>query len=274
MIPVTKVKNKREVAEIIQNLQQNLAVEKRLFASEVRISICYCDSLFEAGIFSRLECDRIKNGLQTLIKRADFDKTYFDATDAKNIFQFLDRKISNLVGENGSKLQLGRNITDRFLTALRFWLREEISGISKNICEIQTNFVEIAEQNKEEIFLLKESGKFSKPILFAHWCLANFEICRNDRERLDEVWRRVNTMTLGSNDGTGTSLEFDRDELAAKLGFERITVNSLEAVRNQDFILEFVNSVCLISNHLLASLKEISDYRESGFFEFESDIKL
>lgn len=267
----TKVEKQKDVERIFQTLQQNFDVEKRLFSIETRISIAYCDSLFEAGILHRLESERIKNGLQTILKRADFDKNYFDSTEALDIFQFIDEKLQHLVGELGLKIQIGRSPNDRGSTALRFWLREEIVLVYRILREIQEFFLNFAEQNKETIFLIKDSSGNSKPILFAHWCLAKFEIFKNDRERLDEVWRRINIMTLGSNHGTGTSLEYDREELAAKLGFQGISNNSLEAFHNQDYIVEFVNANSLVSTHLRNFIDELTEHIKSQQLSFEKE---
>lgn len=248
--------------ELNSLLQRDFGVEKSLFTCEVQISLAYCESLFEAGTLNRLETEKVKNGLQTILKRSEFDKAYFNETKSQNIQEFIEQKLFSLVGEVGLKIQLGRSFNERNSTALRLWLRHKIINLSKEILEIQKVLVSFAETNKETIFYDHISNKNSNPVLFAHWCLAKFEMFQRNRERFDEVWRRVNTMPIGANNGIGTSLEFDRNDLAQKLGFERISTNSLDSTEDFDFIIEFINAVAIISVQLSSFIDEIAQLIE------------
>lgn len=245
-----------------RHLRRTFDPGKLLFESEIEISRAYCDALFEAGVLSRLEAEKIKSGLQTMLKRAGFDPDYFNKPEADDIFGFIDRKLCHLVGEAGRKTGLGRTPAERQLTALRLALGREITRISGQLRETQELFVSSAENEPGSIFFIRGGRPGRQTVLYAHWCLSHFETLKGDRERLDEVWRRVHTLPLGSYDGSGTVLEFGREELAAKLGFQRITANSIEALRNLDFTLEFINAAVIVSVHLIDMIGELERLTE------------
>lgn len=258
---------------LLQTIQSDFEIGKKLFKPEIYISNAYCNSLFEAGIFNRLECEKVKNGLQTVLKRAEFDRNFFDNSKATSIFDFIDEKLLHLVGEIGLKIRIGRSLTERISTALRLLLGKEITAISKTLREIQILILDLAEPNLTDNFLIEDDNRNMQAILFGHWCLSYFEILQKDRERTDEVWRRVSILPIGSNNGIGTSLEFDRQELADNIGFQRISTNSLEAFGNKDFMLEFVNLAALISTNLLRLIDEISRHNKSNYLTFRDKIE-
>ncbi len=267
-----------EIEQIVRSFQNNFETDKRLFSSEIAVNYAYCDSLFEAGVLTRSESEKIKTGLQTLSKRAEFDRDYFNKHNFRNITEFISERLVQLVGEVGKKINIGRSVCDLSSTVLRYWLKDKIVKISQNIHDLQRNFVNFAEENENFIFFAKSRSKKTLPILLGHWCLAYFEIFARDRERLDEVWRRTNTMPLGSSRGSGTSFEIDREELARKLKFEGISSNSLDAVNDGDFILEFVNVSSLIMRHFQQLIEDLLFYSSENirFFTFEnkSSVKL
>lgn len=265
--------NTQNLDNFIQQMQNNFDVEKKLFSPEVFICVAYCDSLFEAGILNRQESERIKNGLQTIKKRAEFDSSYLAKSNSENIYRFIEEKLYNLVGDIALKIQIGRSFHDRNSTAIRLWLRKEVVNISQTLRQIQRFFVDLAEKNIDKNFITYELDR-PHPVLFAHWALSNFDVFQRDRERLDEVWRRVNTLTLGSNYGIGTSLEYDREELADKLGFHRISTNSLDAISDQDFMLEFVNSIVLIAIHISQLIESFVEYNKFDLISFGKEIKI
>lgn len=239
--------------------------DKRLFEADIRGSVAHCDGLFQAGILTRMEAERIKTGLWTILKRSDFDKKYFDETDAEDVHSFIESRLIQLIGDTGRKLHTGRSRNDQVATAFRLWLREEITEISKVTRELQKSLIEAAEKQKEAILPGYTHLQRAQPILWAHWCLAYFEMFDRDRERLDEVWRRVNILPLGSAALAGTSFEIDREAVAKELGFEGVTANSLDAVSDRDFAIEFVGACALIMVHLSRFAEDLILYASSEF---------
>lgn len=238
--------------------------DRRLFGADIRASIGHCDALFHAGVLTRLEAERIKNGLVTLLKRADFDKNYFDET-AEDVHSFIESKLIQLIGDTGRKLHTGRSRNDQVATAFRLWLRDEITEISRLARALQKSLVDLAEKNEGAVLPGYTHLQRAQPVLWAHWCLAYFEMLARDRERLDEVWRRVNVLPLGSAALAGTSYEIDREAVARSLGFDGVTANSLDAVSDRDFAVEFVGASSILMMHLSRLAEDLIIYATSEF---------
>jgi argininosuccinate lyase len=243
----------------------SFSFDKRLFEADIRGSVAHCDGLFQAGILTRSESERIKTGLWTILKRADFDRKYFEESEAEDVHSFIESRLIQLIGDAGKKLHAGRSRNDQVATAFRLWLRDEVTEISKVTRELQKSLVEAAERQKEAVLPGYTHLQRAQPILWAHWCLAYFEMLSRDRERLDEVWRRVNILPLGSAALAGTSFEIDREAVARELGFEGVTANSLDAVSDRDFAIEFVGACALIMVHLSRFAEDLILYASSEF---------
>ncbi len=243
----------------------SFSFDRRLFFADVHASIAHCGALFQAGVLTRLESERIKNGLNTILKRADYDKNYFDELPSEDIHSFIEARLVQLIGDAGRKLLTGRSRNDQVATAFRLWLREEIEEISKIARGLQRALLKTAENQKEAILPGYTHLQRAQPILWAHWCLAYFEMFSRDRERLDEVWRRVNVLPLGTAALAGTSFEIDREEVARELGFEGVSANSLDAVSDRDFAVEFVGACALIMVHLSRLAEDLIIYTSSEF---------
>ena len=254
--------------EIFAEFNNSFRFDRRLFFADIRASIAHCDGLFHAGVLTRLESERIKNGLQTLLKRADFDKNYFDDA-AEDVHSFIESRLTQLVGDTGRKLHTGRSRNDQVATAFRLWLREEITDISKLARELQKSLVDLVEKNKDAVLPGYTHLQRAQPVLWAHWCLAYFEMLARDRDRLDEVWRRVNVLPLGSAALAGTSYEIDREAVAKDLGFDGVTMNSLDAVSDRDFAIEFTGACAILMMHLSRLSEDLIIYatNEFGFIE-------
>lgn len=267
---MTNAKNLR--GEMFAEFNRPVNLDRRLFAADVRVSLVYCDALFHAGVLTRLESERIKNGLQTILKRAEFDSNYFDDS-AANVHALIETRLVQLIGEAGEKIKIGRSRYDQSVTAFRLCVREEIEAISKSARDLQTVLIEAGERNKQAVLPAYANRRKVQPILWAHWCLAYFEMFSRDRERLDEVWRRVNVLPLGAGVLAGTSIEIDREEIAGALGFEGVLLNSLDAVSDRDFAVEFIGACSLLMIHLSRLAEDLTLYssEEFGFIEQNSE---
>jgi argininosuccinate lyase len=243
--------------------------DRRLFAADIRASVAHCDGLFHAGVLTRLEAERIKNGLYTIIKRTDYNKNYFDEESSEDVHSFIESRLVQLIGDAGRKLHTGRSRNDQVATAFRLWLREEINDLQKIVRGVQKALVDLAEANRTAVLPGYTHLQRAQPVLWAHWCLAYFEMLARDRERLDEVWRRVNVLPLGSAALAGTSYEIDREAVARDLGFDGVTTNSLDAVSDRDFAIEFVGACSILMMHLSRLSEDLIIYasNEFGFIE-------
>ncbi|MBS1795196.1 MAG: argininosuccinate lyase [Acidobacteria bacterium] len=254
--------------ETFAEFNNSFRFDFRLFGADIRASMAHCDGLFHAGVLTRLEAERIKNGLVTLLKRADFDKNYFN-DPAEDVHSFIEAKLVQLIGDTGRKLHTGRSRNDQVATAFRLWLREEIGDLGRLARALQVALVDLAEVNRDAVLPGYTHLQRAQPVLWAHWCLAYFEMLARDRERLDEVWRRVNILPLGSAALAGTSYEIDREAVARDLGFDGVTQNSLDAVSDRDFAIEFVGASAIMMMHLSRLAEDLIVYAttEFGFIE-------
>lgn len=260
--------------ETFAEFNNSFKFDRRLFAADVRASIAHCDALFHAGVLTRREAEHIKSGLNTILKRADFNKNYFDELKSEDVHSFIESRLIQLIGDMGRKLHTGRSRNDQVATAFRIWLREEIEEISALGKELQKAFLEAAENQKDAVLPGYTHLQRAQPILWAHWCLAYFEMLARDRERLEEVWRRTNVLPLGSAALAGTGYEIDREAVARELNFEGVSSNSLDAVSDRDFAVEFVGACALLMVHLSRLAEDLIIYAstEFGFIELSDAV--
>ncbi len=178
-------------------------------------------------------------------------------------------RLVQLVGDVGRKLHTGRSRNDQVATDFRIWMREALDQIKGLVREVQIALVDFAEGNRDVVVPGYTHLQRAQPVLLAHWCLAYFEMFARDRERLAETRRRVNVLPLGSAALAGTSFPIDREVLADSLGFESVARNSLDAVSDRDFCVEFLSDCSLVMVHLSRLAEDIILYATSefGFFE-------
>jgi argininosuccinate lyase len=238
--------------------------DRRLFEVDVRASIAYCAALERAGVLTSTEATQIRNGLESVLAEGVSVKSA-----AEDVHSFVEARLVELVGDVGRKLHTGRSRNDQVATDFRIWIREALDDLSRLVRDAQAALVEFAEANREVAIPGYTHLQRAQPVLLAHWCLAYFEMLARDRERLAETRRRVNVLPLGSAALAGTSFNIDRAALAASLGFDSITRNSLDAVSDRDFCVEFLSDCSLLMVHLSRLAEDVILYAttEFGFFE-------
>ncbi len=269
-MPENKKEFNEKDLEFLIEFRKSLNYDCRLFHADIRVNLVYCSALFHAGVLTRIEAERIRNGLQTVLKRADFNRNYFEEFAAEDVHSFVEARLVQLIGNLGEQLNVGRSRADQSATAFRLWMREEIEEISNSVRDLQLILITAGENQKQAVLPAYEHLNESQPILRAHWCLAYFEMLTRDRERLDEVWRRVNVLPLGSGNAAGTSFEIDREEMARELGFEGVSANSLDAINDADFSIEFVGACSLVMIHLSRLAQDLIFYNSADFSFVES----
>ncbi len=181
---------------------------------------------------------------------------------------FVEARLIELTGDLGRKLHTGRSRNDQVATDFRLWTRNSIDELDQVIRSLQASLLDFAETHRDVVIPGYTHLQRAQPVLLAHWTLAYFEMLARDRERLTEVRRRVNVLPLGSAALAGTSFPIDREALARSLGFEGVSRNSLDAVSDRDFCVEFLSACSLIMVHLSRMAEDIILYATSefGFF--------
>ena len=238
--------------------------DRRLFEADVAASIAYSQALEDARVITSEEGKQIRSGLATIL-----EKGCADDPAAEDIHSFVEAQLVELIGDAGRKLHTGRSRNDQVATDFRLWLRQAIDDLDATLRATQTVVVDFAEANSDVVIPGYTHLQRAQPVLLAHWCLAYFEMLVRDRDRLTDTRKRVNIMPLGSAALAGTSFPIDREALATALGFEGVSRNSLDAVSDRDFCVEFLSACSLIMVHLSRLAEDIILYAttEFGFFE-------
>lgn len=242
---------------------RSFAFDRRLFETDVRASIAYAQALENAKVISVEEGTQIRSALETILQNGCADDAYVE-----DIHSYVETRLVELTGDAGRKLHTGRSRNDQVATDFRLWLRQSIDDLAATLRETQTALLDFAEANREVVIPGYTHLQRAQPVLLAHWALAYFEMLARDRDRLSGARRRVNVMPLGSAALAGTSFPIDREALAQSLGFEGVSRNSLDAVSDRDFCVEFLSSCSLIMVHLSRLAEDVILYAttEFGFF--------
>ena len=241
----------------------------RLLEVDVEASRAYCRALLSAGVIHSDDASSILDGLGTILQKAQSDPAYLLDTDAEDVHSFVEARLVQLIGDAGKKLHTGRSRNDQVATDFRLWVRNAIDSLQEQLRGTQTALLDFAQTNLSIVIPGYTHLQRAQPVLLAHWCLAYFEMLARDAQRLREARSHVNVLPLGSAALAGTSLNVDREGLARELGFESISRNSLDAVSDRDFVVEFLSACSLVMMHLSRLAEDIILYctTEFGFFE-------
>ena len=260
----------REFAEF----NQSFSFDRRLFQADINASLAHCEGLLSAGVLTAAEAEQIKSALSRIGGAGKTSANYFDELPAEDVHSFVEARLVQMIGDVGRKLHTGRSRNDQVATDLRLWLRDEIDGLQDSLRHTQLALLDFAEANQEVVLPGYTHLQRAQPILLAHWCLAYFEMLARDRERLADVRKRVNVMPLGSAALAGTSYAINRDAVARSLGFDSVSRNSMDAVSDRDFVIEFVSAASLVMLHLSRLAEDVILYAttEFGFFELDDAV--
>jgi argininosuccinate lyase len=252
----------------------SFAFDRRLFAADVRASVAHGNGLIAAGVLSQGEGEQIRAGLQAILEHGQSGPDYFDELESEDVHSFVEARLVELVGDVGRKLHTGRSRNDQVATDLRLWLREAIDQLVAQLRATQETLVTLAETWPAAVLPGYTHLQRAQPILFVHWCLAYFEMLARDRERLLETRTRANVLPLGSAALAGSSFPIDREAVARELGFASVSRNSVDAVSDRDFCVEFVSDCALVLVHLSRLAEEVILYTttEFGFFELSDAV--
>ncbi|PYS33689.1 MAG: argininosuccinate lyase, partial [Acidobacteria bacterium] len=260
---------KGETDPAFAEFNRSFDFDRRLFEVDVRASIAHCAGLAGAGVLSATESEQIASALETVLERGQSDSQYFDELPSEDVHTFVEARLVEMIGDLGRKLHTGRSRNDQVATDLRLWLRGEIDKLAVTLRNTQVALLDLAEANRDAVIPGYTHLQRAQPILLAHWCLAYFEMLTRDRERLADIRKRINVLPLGSAALAGTSYPIDREAVARALGFDEISRNSLDAVSDRDFCIEFTSAASLVMMHLSRLAEDIILYStaEFGFFE-------
>lgn len=238
--------------------------DQRLYKHDIAGSIAHATMLATKGILSNDDLVAIVQGLQeiqTEIEAGEFEWSI----PLEDIHMNIEARLTQKIGLAGKRLHTGRSRNDQIATDIRLWLREQIDLISQEIERLQQGLLEVAEREADTILPGFTHLQVAQPITFGHHMLAWFEMLKRDHERLQDCRKRINIMPLGAAALAGTSYPIDRHQTASLLGFDRPANNSLDAVSDRDFAIEFTAAASLIMTHLSRFSEELVIWTSAQF---------
>ena len=247
--------------------QRSFDFDRRLLKHELAASGAHAQALKETGILSSSGLIAILEGLEKIGERAETSPEFLHDDEAEDVHHFVEKQLAALIGDSGYKLHSGRSRNEQIATDLRLYVRAAIDQQRADLAELADVLLQKAEQAGNAAMPAYTHLQRAEPVLVSHWLLAYVEMFLRDADRLADCRKRVNVCPLGSGAVAGATLPLDRRVMAASLGFDAPTVNSIDATSDRDFVLEFVNSLSLLALHLSRWAEEMILFstQEFGF---------
>jgi argininosuccinate lyase len=251
-------------APIVEQFTSSIALDKRLAPYDIAGSLAHCHMLVACDIIPAVDGKRICKGLAD-IEREIADGTFrYDAAD-EDIHMAIERRLIEKIGPAGGRLHTARSRNDQVALDLRLFVRAEIGMILKSITTFQKVLVATARRHAQVIMPGYTHLQRAQPVLFAHHLLAYHEKLERDGERFSDCRRRADVMPLGSGALAGTTFPIDPDQVARELRFARVATNSIDAVSERDFIVEFLAASAMLATHLSRLAEEIILWSSTEF---------
>ena len=248
----------------VETFTASIDFDQRLYRYDIEGSIAHARMLAHVDIISGAECDSIIGGLEEILK--DIEAGDFAWSIAlEDIHMNIEARLIERIGETGKKLHTGRSRNDQVATDLRLYLRDEIDGLCAALTRLQSALIEIADHEADTIMPGFTHLQVAMPISFGHHMLAWEAMLERDHQRLQDCRTRVNIMPLGAAALAGTSFPIDREFTAQLLGFDAPASNSLDAVSDRDFVIEFCAAASIIMMHLSRFSEELILWSSAQF---------
>jgi argininosuccinate lyase len=252
------------MSELVQRYTASVGFDQRLWQADIAGSLAHAEMLAAQQIISAQDLADIQRGLQQI--HADIAEGRFEwKLELEDVHLNIEARLTELVGLAGKRLHTGRSRNDQVATDVRLWLRGEIDGLATLLKGLQSALVELAAQHTDTVMPGFTHMQVAQPVSFAHHLLAYVEMFKRDAERLADVRKRSNVLPLGAAALAGTSYPLDRERVARTLGFDGVCQNSLDAVSDRDFALEFSSFAAITMVHISRISEEIVLWMSQNF---------
>ena len=258
--------------KLVQEYLASVPFDRRLYRQDIEGSIAHARMLVKQGIIDGSDAAVIIKGLNSIRKEIERGKFKFK-TELEDIHMNIEAGLFEKIGNVAGKLHTARSRNDQIALDLRLFVKEEIGKTIDRIKALQTALVKLAEANKAVIMPGYTHLQQAQPVLLAHHLLAYFEMLQRDRERFEDCLERTDVMPLGSGALAGVPYHIDRKFVARKLGFSKVSSNSLDAVSERDFVIEYEAAAAITMMHLSRLAEELVLWSSSefGFIEIGED---
>ena len=251
-------------SDIMEKINPSIDFDKRFFAQDIEGSRVHAEMLGKQGIISVNESKEIIEGLNQIEKEI-YEGNFQFRRDLEDIHMNVEARLTTLIGETGGRLHTARSRNDQVATDFKMWVRDKIDDLIEALSLLQKALINKADENSDVVMPGFTHLQVAQPVTFGHHLLAYVEMFGRDRGRFADCRSRLNECPLGSAALAGTSFEIDRDFTAYKLGFDRPTANSLDAVSDRDFALEFLSAASICIVHLSRFSEEIINWKSAQF---------
>jgi argininosuccinate lyase len=253
-----------ETNDLVEEFTASIPYDWRLYPYDIAGSMAHANMLAKTGIITKLEASRIIGGLEDILKEIAAGAFSF-SVELEDIHMNIEHRLIEKIGPVGGKLHTARSRNDQIALDIRMYLRDEIAAIHDLLRTLQRAIVALADANREVIMPGYTHLQRAQPVLFGHHLLAYYEMFERDRGRLEDCFRRVNVLPLGAGALAGTVLPIDRDFVAKQLAFSGLCENSIDAVSDRDFAVEFTAACAQIMMHLSRLSEELVTWSSTEF---------
>ncbi|WP_198971956.1 argininosuccinate lyase [Xylophilus sp. ASV27] len=252
------------MSDLVKRYTASVFFDKRLWQADIQGSLAHADMLAAQGIIAAQDHAAIRRGMAQITQ--EIESGAFEwKLDLEDVHLNIEARLTQLVGDAGKRLHTGRSRNDQVATDVRLWLRGEIDLIGGLLADLQKALVDIAEKNADVILPGFTHLQVAQPVSFGHHMLAYVEMFARDAERMGDLRRRVNRLPLGAAALAGTSYPLDRERVARTLGMEGVCQNSLDAVSDRDFAIEFTAAASLAMVHISRMSEELILWMSQSF---------
>jgi len=244
------------VSDLVKRYTASVNFDQRLAAVDIQGSLAHADMLSAIGIISSQDHADIQRGMAQI--QQEIDQGAFEwSIDLEDVHLNIEKRLVELIGDAGKRLHTGRSRNDQVATDIRLWLRAEIDTAVELLRQLRHNLAELALEQADTILPGFTHLQVAQPVTFGHHLLAYAEMFERDQQRLADCRKRVNQLPLGAAALAGTSFPIDRERVARTLGFDGLCRNSLDAVSDRDFAIEFCSAAALIMTHISRLSEEL-----------------
>jgi argininosuccinate lyase len=244
------------VAELVKRYTASVEFDQRLAEFDIQGSLAHSRMLGAQGIISQEDVAAIERGLNEILEEIRAGRFEW-LLDLEDVHLNIEKRLTDKIGDAGKRLHTGRSRNDQVATDVRLWLRAISDDVLVRIRNLQQSIVDLAEQHADTVMPGFTHLQVAQPVTFGHHLLAYFEMLKRDAERFADARKRINRLPLGAAALAGTSYPIDRERVARELGFDGVCENSLDAVSDRDFAIEFTAAASLLMTHLSRFSEEL-----------------
>ena len=244
------------VAELVKRYTASVEFDQRLAEFDIQGSLAHARMLGAQGIIANEDVAAIERGLAEILEEIRAGRFEW-LLDLEDVHLNIEKRLTDKIGDAGKRLHTGRSRNDQVATDVRLWLRATVDDVLTRIGKLQQSIVELAEKHADTVMPGFTHLQVAQPVTFGHHLLAYFEMLKRDAERFADARKRINRLPLGAAALAGTSYPIDRERVARELGFDGICENSLDAVSDRDFAIEFTSAAALVMTHLSRFSEEL-----------------